>query len=187
MPVWKAGREGIREREVGSGEWRRRRGEGERRGGVREEVRGVLRGVRQKRICVLKLVASPLCVFCGYEVSSTFCFVIISALGIHLPNGANWLLKGVTHSVLVFDKIIHGGLYKWRILKYEWSYLRETTLTGFYCSAVSRLYSVSVSVCARVSSPIGDKKTPNATWSLGVDSAGWGWMEDYMQRRDACS
>lgn len=61
---------------------------------------------------------TPLC-FCGYEVSSTFCFVIISALGIHLPNVANWLLKGVTYSLLVFDKIIHGGLSERRIRKCE--------------------------------------------------------------------
>lgn len=47
---------------------------------------------------------------CGYEVSSSFCFVIIPPLGIHLPNVANWLLKGVIHSGLVFHKIIHGGL-----------------------------------------------------------------------------
>lgn len=64
---------------------------------------------------MLRLVASPLCVFGGYEVSSgggggTFCFVIISALRIHLANVANWLLKGITHPPLVFDKIIHGGL-----------------------------------------------------------------------------
>ena len=96
MPDWKASREGIRERERERGREGKEKGKGEvcefgvGGGG------GVLRGMRQKRICMLRLVASPLCVFCGYEVSSTFCFVIISALGIHLPNVANWLLKGVT-------------------------------------------------------------------------------------------
>lgn len=101
MPVWKASREGIRE--SGGKEKGKERGGG----GVREG--GIAWYETEEDLYVEAGCITPLC-FCGYEVSSTFCFVIISALGIHLPNVANWLLKGVTYSVLVFDKIIHGGL-----------------------------------------------------------------------------
>lgn len=59
-----------------------------------------------------------------------FCHYL-SALGIHLPNVANWLLKGVTHSGLVFGKRIHGGLTKRAILRHKWSCLREATRRGF--------------------------------------------------------
>ena len=66
MPVWKASREGIRERE------REREGkeEGKERGGG--GGRGVLRGMRQKRICMLRLVASPLCVFVDMKSAAHF-------------------------------------------------------------------------------------------------------------------
>lgn len=115
MPVWKASREGIRERErAKEGKKRGRREEEEWGGG------GVAWYETEEDLYVEAGCITPLC-FCGYEVSSTFCFVIISALGIHLPNVANWLLKGITHSALLFDKIIHGGLSELGggILKYE--------------------------------------------------------------------
>lgn len=90
MPVWKASREGIRERERGKKRGRREEEE--------EEEGGIAWYETEEDLYVEAGCITPLC-FCGYEVSSTFCFVIISALGIHLPNVANWLLKGVTHSV----------------------------------------------------------------------------------------
>lgn len=90
MPVWKASREGIRERQ--------REGEGKEEGkeGGGGGGGGIAWYETEEDLYVEAGCITPLC-FCGYEVSSTFCFVIISALGIHLPNVANWLLKGVTH------------------------------------------------------------------------------------------
>lgn len=109
MPVWKASRERIRER----GKKRERR-EGE------EELgsEGIAWYETEEDLYVESGCITPLC-FCGYEVSSTFCFVIILALRIHLANAANWLLKGVTYSLLVFVKIIHGGLSEQGILQCE--------------------------------------------------------------------
>lgn len=99
MPVWKASREGIRER----GKKRGRRGEGGSGGIAWYET--------EEDLYVESGCITPQCSR-GYEVSSTFCFVIISALGIHLPNVANWLLKGVTYSLLVFVNMIHGGWFE---------------------------------------------------------------------------
>lgn len=106
MPVWKASKGGNQ------------RERGKKRGRREEEEGGIAWYETEEDLYVEAGCITPLC-FCGYEVSSTFCFVIISALGIHLPNVANWLLKGVTHSALVFDKIIHGGLSERGIRKYE--------------------------------------------------------------------
>lgn len=143
MPVWKASREGIRGEERGKGK-RRRTCEAWVKGGV-------LRGMRQKRIwCVVEAscITSSAFLWVWSQQHILFCHYL-SAPAIHLPNVANWLLKGVTYSRLVFGKRIHGGLCKQAILKCKWSCLREATHSGFFffglCGALSWLYNVGMS------------------------------------------
>lgn len=97
--------------------------------GTRREGGGYIAWYEQKRIwCVVEascITSSP-SLWVWSQQHILFCHYL-SALGIHQPNVANWLLKGVTYSGLVFGIRIHGGLCKQAILICEWSCLRETT------------------------------------------------------------
>lgn len=154
MPVWKASREGIRER----GKKRGSRGEGGSRGIAWYET--------EEDLYVESGCITPLC-SCGYEVSSTFCFVIISALGIHLPNVANWLLKGVTYSLLVFVNTIHGG---WFERGNEWSDLRDK-YTAERCHIDDGLVYYLWSSISKRETSLDPKliRQINANWNRGVN------------------
>ena len=177
MPVWKASREGIRERQ-------RERERGERRGeGERRRRRGhcvvwdrrgfVCWGWLHHPSVFLWIWSQQHILFCHYLgswYSSTECCKLAPE-------------RRHTHSAPVFDKknkkinkkfmedCLNGG-----ILKYEWSYLRETTERWvFYCTAVSHVYHVGSVYYRR--SEIRKCKTPLDR--PRIDSFGCEWMEDY--------
>lgn len=143
MPVWKASREGIRER-------------GTKRGG--KEGVGALRGMRQTGICMLSLVASPLCV--AVDMKSAAHFVLsLSQLSVFIYRMlqiGSWKASRIhcwSLSIWFMEDGLNGGMW---VIRFEGQ---------IYCRAVSHWWRFSVL------SLIFDKEMRNIAWSHRADTA----------------
>lgn len=167
MPVWKASREGIRERERERGEKK----EGKERGGLREGGGHCVVWDRRGFVCwgwlhhpsvFLWIWSQQHILFCHYLrswYSSTECCKLAPERR-HIFSACLWQNNS-------WRIVWTGNSEIWAIL-FERHNSERFLLQCHTCRMFLKC----------VLSPISDKKMQNTTWSFRVDSIGWEWMED---------